>query len=67
MLGKRQKLKYEAVENEEEETTDFEEKKRSLCNAACFWSTLFTSILIGTYYVPSICLTFYQRWLFQVI
>jgi hypothetical protein len=27
MLGKRQKLKYEAVENEEEETTDFEEKK----------------------------------------
>jgi solute carrier family 35 protein C2 len=64
MLGKRQKLKYEAVENEEE-TTDFEEKKRSLCNAACFWSSLFTSILIGTYYVPSICLTFYQRWLFQ--
>ncbi|RZB40652.1 solute carrier family 35 member C2 [Asbolus verrucosus] len=65
MLGKRQKLKYEAVESEEE--TDFDEKKRGFCNPACFWSSLFTAILIGTYYIPSICLTFYQRWLLQVI
>ncbi|XP_044269319.1 solute carrier family 35 member C2 [Tribolium madens] len=64
MLG-RQKFKYEAVDSDDEPPSDFEEKKRGFFNSACFWSSLFTSILIGTYYIPSICLTFYQRWLFQ--
>lgn len=67
MLGKRQKLKYEIVDTEDETTADFEQKQRTFFTSTCIWSSLFTSVLIGTYYIPSICLTFYQRWLFQVI
>lgn len=66
MLGKRQKLKYEIVANKTEETVDLEPIKHKSFNSACIWSSLSTGLLIVVYFVPSISLTFYQRWLFQV-
>lgn len=66
MLGKRQKLKYEIVDNKTEETVDLEPIKLKTFHSACIWSSLSTGLLIIVYFVPSISLTFYQRWLFQV-
>ncbi|CAH0546770.1 unnamed protein product [Brassicogethes aeneus] len=62
-----QKLKYSLVENEidETETVDFEPMKRKFCSPTCVKASIFTSILIGAYYIPSIGLTFYQRWFLQ--
>lgn len=52
---------------EQEEYLDFEPKmKRKFCSPSCLWSAVFTGALIGTYYIPSVGLTFYQRWLLQV-
>lgn len=67
MFSKSYKSKYTAVLNPDEtETTDIEPMKRKICTLGCLWSSLFTGVLIGTYYIPSIGLTFYQRWLYQV-
>lgn len=65
MLGRRQQ-KYEAVESIPEEETDLEFKKRKIFTTTCLWYSFRTVLLISTYFVPSIGLTFYQRWLFQV-
>ncbi|CAG9853964.1 unnamed protein product [Phyllotreta striolata] len=60
------KIKYTVVDNtDEQETVDFEPMKRKICSSACLWSSLFTAALIGSYYVPSIGLTFYQNWLYK--
>ncbi|KAJ8924754.1 hypothetical protein NQ315_000907 [Exocentrus adspersus] len=60
------KTGYTAVTNPAEtDSLDIEPMKRKLCSVNCLWSSLFTGLLIGTYYVPSIGLTFYQRWLYQ--
>lgn len=67
IFGKSGKLKYTAVKNPDEpDTVDLEPMKQRCFTPACFWSSLFTSVLIGTYYIPSIGLTFYQRWFLQV-
>lgn len=67
MYSSKKKLKYTAVKDPDEfEKVDIEPMKRKCFTPACFWSSLFTSLLIGTYYIPSIGLTFYQRWLYQV-
>lgn len=61
------KFKYTAVSGPDEgESADVEPMKRKFCTTACLWSSLFTGVLIGIYYIPSIGLTFYQRWLYQV-
>lgn len=66
MLGKRQKLKYEKVDDREDlYEVETSVKYRSF-NKVCLWSSFLTSLLICIYYVPSVGLTFYQRWLFQV-
>ncbi|KAJ8938783.1 hypothetical protein NQ318_010310 [Aromia moschata] len=59
------KLKYTAVKNPEESQVELEEMKRKICTPACLWSSVITGVLIGIYYIPSIGLTFYQRWLYQ--
>lgn len=66
MLGRRQKLKYDLVENKGDEAVDLEPVKRRGFNGACLWSSVGTLLLISIYFVPSVGLTFYQRWLFQV-
>ncbi|XP_060535144.1 solute carrier family 35 member C2 isoform X2 [Cylas formicarius] len=62
-------VKYTAVDKSdlphEVETVEFEPMRRKICSPACLWSSLFTGVLIGTYYIPSVGLTFYQRWLLQ--
>lgn len=65
MFGKRQKLKYDLVESKGDENVDLSVKKSTI-NGACFWSSVGTVFLISVYFVPSVGLTFYQRWLFQV-
>lgn len=61
------KIKYTVVDNtDEQETVDLEPMKRKICSSICLRSTLFTGVLIGTYYIPSIGLTFYQNWLYKV-
>ncbi|CAH1169688.1 unnamed protein product [Phaedon cochleariae] len=66
MFKSDKKPKYVAVEDTDEpETLDIVPMKRKICTPACLWSSLFTGLLIGTYYIPSIGLTFYQRWLYQ--
>ncbi|KAJ8975318.1 hypothetical protein NQ317_000497 [Molorchus minor] len=57
--------KYTAVINPDEFETESEEMKRKVCSPVCLWTSLFTTVLIGAYYIPSIGLTFYQRWLYQ--
>lgn len=60
------KIKYTVVDNtDEQETVDLEPMKRKICSSICLRSTLFTGVLIGTYYIPSIGLTFYQNWLYK--
>lgn len=71
MFGKKHSVKYTAIDKaeditNEEETVDFEPMKRKFCTPSCLWSAVFTGALIGTYYIPSVGLTFYQRWLLQV-
>ncbi|ENN72230.1 hypothetical protein YQE_11093, partial [Dendroctonus ponderosae] len=71
MFGNRSNVKYTAIQKTEDtanipETVDFEPMKRKLfCTPSCLGSALFTGALIGTYYIPSVGLTFYQRWLSQ--
>ncbi|XP_023027283.1 solute carrier family 35 member C2 [Leptinotarsa decemlineata] len=66
MFKSDKKPKYVAVnDNDEPETVELESMKRKFCSPACVWSSLFTCVLIGTYFIPSIGLTFYQRWLYQ--
>lgn len=64
MLGRRQQ-KYEAVESLPDDEVDVELKKRRIFTTPCLWYSLRTVLLIFTYFVPSIGLTFYQRWLYQ--
>ncbi|KAF7271753.1 solute carrier family 35 member C2 isoform X2 [Rhynchophorus ferrugineus] len=70
MFGKSSRVKYSIVDKEDDntnegETVDFEPMKRKFCTPSCLWSAVFTGALIGTYYIPSVGLTFYQRWLLQ--
>lgn len=65
MVGRRQK--YEAVECLPEEEDDLQVKQRRILTTNCLWYSLRTILLIATYFVPSIGLTFYQRWLYQVL
>lgn len=68
MFGRRQKLKYDLVESKGDEGIELVEPvKRRHFNGACVWSSFGTVLLISIYFVPSVGLTFYQRWLFQVI
>lgn len=64
MVGRRQKIKYEIVDHEEE-NPEKEPAKCKLISTASAWAILSSSLLIATYFVPSIGLTFYQRWLLQ--
>lgn len=72
MFGKRNNVKYTAIDRNEDdvpdykETVEFEPMKRKFCTPSCLWSAVFTGALIGIYYIPSVGLTFYQRWLLQV-
>lgn len=66
MLGKRQKLKYEKVDDREDHYEVETSVKYRSFNKVCLWSSFLTSLLICVYYIPSVGLTFYQRWLFQV-
>ncbi|CAH1992417.1 unnamed protein product [Acanthoscelides obtectus] len=66
MMPTSSRLKYTPVNNPDgNENVDFQPVKREFFSSSCLWSSLFTGILIGIYYIPSIGLTFYQRWLFQ--
>ncbi|KAL1517358.1 hypothetical protein ABEB36_001129 [Hypothenemus hampei] len=70
MFQQRDNVKYtpldlQDVPQAEQETVEFEPMKRTVCTSSCLWSTIFTGALIGTYYIPSVGLTFYQRWLLQ--
>lgn len=68
MLGKRQKQKYEKVNSvglDEHVDSETSLKKKNV-NPACLWSAFITILLISIYYIPSVGLTFYQRWLLQV-
>lgn len=63
-----QRNKYLAVDNDDPAIIDqleFEPMKKKFCSPSCIWTVLFTSLLISCYYIPSIGLTFYQRWLYQ--
>ncbi|XP_050301249.1 solute carrier family 35 member C2 [Anthonomus grandis grandis] len=70
MFG-RKNIKYTAIDKTDDsgsilqETVEFEPMKRKFCTPSCLWSAVFTGALIGTYYIPSVGLTFYQRWLLQ--
>lgn len=72
MFGKRNNVRYTVIDRNEDdllehrETVDFEPMKRKFCTPSCLWSAVFTGALIGIYYIPSVGLTFYQRWLLQV-
>lgn len=67
MLGRRQKMKYNLVESKGDESVELVEPvKRVNVTSACLWSSIGTVFLIVIYFVPSVGLTFYQRWLFQV-
>lgn len=66
MLGKRQKLKYEIVNNLGDDDVEIETVKKKIVTNPCIWSSVCTILLISLYFVPSIGLTFYQRWLYQV-
>ncbi|XP_030760765.1 solute carrier family 35 member C2 [Sitophilus oryzae] len=71
MFGSRNKVKYSILDKNDDnnpveaETVDFQPMKRKFCTPSCLWSAIFTGALIGTYYIPSVGLTFYQRWLLQ--
>lgn len=65
MFASNRRNKYTSVKNTDE-TVDFEPTKRNIFTPVCFKTSLFTAILISSYFVPSIGLTFYQRWLYQV-
>lgn len=66
MLGRRQKLKYEIVNNVADEEVEIETVKKKIITKSCLWSSIYTILLISLYFVPSIGLTFYQRWLYHV-
>ncbi|KAF5295492.1 hypothetical protein FQR65_LT10480 [Abscondita terminalis] len=64
MVGRRQK--YEVVEClHDEEENDLEMKPRTLCTTTCLWYYFRNILLISVYFLFSIGLTFYQRWLYQ--
>lgn len=61
--------KYEVVAGQEPncDIIDLDiERKRKILTPSCFWSSFKTIILIVIYFIPSISLTFYQRWLLKV-
>lgn len=66
MFSKRKNLKYAAVRKEGDEEIDFQDSKKYILTPSCVRSSVFTAVLLCTYFAPSIVLTFYQRWLFQV-
>lgn len=66
MLGRRQKLKYEIVDNVGDEEIEIDTIKKKIITKPCVWSSICTLILITIYFIPSIGLTFYQRWLYTV-
>lgn len=65
MFSSNRRNKYTSVKDTDD-TLDFEPTRKKLFTPACFKTSLFTGILISTYFIPSIGLTFYQRWLYQV-
>lgn len=65
MFASSRRNKYTSVKNTDE-ALDFEPTKRHIFTPTCFKTSLFTAILISSYFIPSIGLTFYQRWLYQV-
>lgn len=68
MFGRRNNLKYKVVENETiyEDADDFEPVKKDSTSYSFAQTSLFTLLLIVVYYIPSIGLTFYQHWLYEV-
>lgn len=67
MLGRRQKLKYEIVENAvDEDIVEVGKIRRKVLTKQCVWSSACTVLLITLYFIPSIGLTFYQRWVYNV-
>lgn len=76
MCPKKIQYKYVKVDNDNEleqqeeiAVIDLEETtmKRKFLTPRCLWTSGFTGLLLACYYVPSITLTFYQRWFLQVI
>lgn len=65
MFTSNRRNKYTSVKHTDD-TIDFEPTKRAIFTPNCFKASLFTGILISIYFIPSIGLTFYQRWLYQV-
>lgn len=65
MFASSRRNKYTSVKNTDE-SVDLEPTKKNIFTPACFKTSLFTTILISSYFIPSIGLTFYQRWLYQV-
>ncbi|KAK4877735.1 hypothetical protein RN001_010241 [Aquatica leii] len=64
MVGRRQK--YEVVEClHEEEENELDMKPRKTVTRTCLWYYFRNILLISVYFVFSIGLTFYQRWLYQ--
>lgn len=70
MCPKKLAYKYVAVDKDnvelEHEEIDDLTMKRKYITPRCLWTSLFTCLLVTCYYVPSMSLTFYQRWLLQV-
>lgn len=66
-------VRYEPVHDQEPncdiqvDLLDKTNSKRKIISQACFWGSFKTTLLIAVYFVPSIGLTFYQRWLLKVI
>lgn len=66
MAGKRQKLKYKSVDTKEDDF-NLNIAKAKFFSPACLWTSFSTLLLISIYFIPSVGLTFYQRWLLQVL
>lgn len=68
MFGRRNNLKYKVVDNETvfEDADDFEPVKKDFASYSFAQTSLFTLLLVVVYYIPSIGLTFYQHWLYEV-
>lgn len=66
MVNERKKSKYEALHDLDRDENDDMVIKKKLFTPVCLWSSIYTAFLISTYFIPSIGLTFYQRWFLQV-
>lgn len=62
-MGKHQK--YVAVNSNSPDELEID-PKRSIISTQCIWTSIRIALLLAVYFVPSISLTFYQRWLLQV-